>query len=178
MNNMEVIKLLEYLQEIIETSHSLPIVGKIVVDRKEIIDIIEQIINYLPDEFKKAQWICNEKERILKDAYAQAEQIKIDSYEILKKEIEKHSITKEAEIRAKEIIASAKKDSKIIRIGAREYADEILCELEKEISIKSEQMLLSIKQRTEEYIKNLEASTSSITNTIRENIKELRDTVK
>lgn len=178
MSYMEVMKLLEYLQEIIGTSHSLPIVGKVMVNRKEIIDIIEQIINYLPDEFKKAQWICEEKERILKDAHKQAEQIKIESYEILKREIEKHSITKEAEIKAGEIIASAKRDSKTIRVGAKEYADEILCQLEKEINIKGEQMLLSVKHETEEYLKNLEANMSSITCTIRENIKELRDTVK
>ncbi|QGU95241.1 ATPase [Clostridium bovifaecis] len=175
---MEVMKLLEYLQEIIGTSHSLPIVGKVMVNRKEVIDIIEQVINYLPDEFKKAQWICEEKERILKDAHKQAEQIKIESYEILRREIEKHSITKEAEIKAEEIIASAKRDSKTIRIGAKEYADEILCQLEKEINIKREQMLLSVKQETEEYLKNLEANMSSITCTIRENIKELRGTVK
>lgn len=51
---MEIMKLLEYLQEIIETSHNLPVVGKIVVQKKEILDIIEQIIEYLPDEFKKS----------------------------------------------------------------------------------------------------------------------------
>lgn len=175
---MEVIKLLEYLQEIIATSHSLPVVGKAVINKKEVIDIIEQIISYLPDEFSKAQWICDEKERILKDAHKQAEQIKVESYEILKKEIEKHSITKEAQIKAEEIITSAKRDSKTIRIGAREYADEILCELEKEINIKGNQMILNIKQETEEYLKDLETNMDSLTNTIKENIKELRDTIK
>lgn len=175
---MEVMKLLEYLQEIIETSHSLPLIGRTMVSKKEIIDILEQIINYLPDEFKKAQWICEEKERILRDAHRQAEQIKTESYEALKKEIEKHSITKEAEIKAEEILSLAKRDAKTIRIGAKEYADEILCQIEKEIHIKGEQMLLNIKEETEECLKNLEANMSSVVGTIRENIKELRETVK
>lgn len=175
---MEVMKLLEYLQEIVETSHNLPIVGKAVVNKNEILDVIEQIINYLPDEFKKAQWICVEKERILADAHKESNNIKKESYEILKKEIERHSITKEAQTKAEEIITSAKRDAKVMRLGAKEYADEILCELEKEISIKSEQMFLNIKNKTEEYLKDTHSSTVSVTNTIRENIKELRDTVK
>lgn len=175
---MEIMKLLEYLQEIIETSHNLPVVGKIVVNKKEVLDIIEQIITYLPDELKKAKWICEEKERILSNAHKEADNIKRESYEILKKEIQKHSVTKEAQIKAETIIASAKRDSKTIQMGAREYADEILCQLEKEISIKSEQLIYSIKQQTEEYLKTLQGNTSNTSKIIRENIKELRDTVK
>ncbi|AEB76165.1 hypothetical protein [Clostridium botulinum] len=175
---MEIMKLLEYLQEIIETSHNLPVVGKIVVHKKEVLDIIEQIMKYLPDEFKKAQWICEEKERILSNAHKEADSIKRESYEILKKEIEKHSVTKEAQVKAETIIASARRDAKIIQMGAREYADEILCQLEKEISIKSEQLIYSIKQQTEEYLKTLQGNTSNTTKIIRENIKELRDTAK
>ncbi|CAG7840685.1 ATPase [Clostridium novyi B str. ATCC 27606] len=175
---MEIMKLLEYLQEIIETSHNLPVVGKSVVHKKEVLDIIEQIIEYLPDEFKKAQWICEEKERILSNAHKEADSIKRESYEILKKEIEKHSVTKEAQVKAETIIASARRDAKVIQMGAREYADEILCQLEKEISIKSEQLIYSIKQQTEEYLKTLQGNTSNTTKIIRENIKELRNTSK
>ncbi|MGY0372115.1 ATPase [Clostridium sp. JNZ J1-5] len=175
---MEVMKLLEYLQEIIETSHNMPILNKTMVNKKEITDIIEQIINYLPDEFKKAQWICEEKERILSDAHVQAEHIKKESYEMLKKEIEKHSITKEAEIKAEELVISAKRDAKTIRMGAKEYADEILCQLENEINLKSQQMLLNIKKETEEYLKSMESNVTSVTSTVRENIKELRNAPK
>ncbi|MCY6372373.1 ATPase [Clostridium ganghwense] len=175
---MEVMKLLEYLQEIIETSHNVPILGKTMVKKRELIDVVEQIINYLPDEFKKAQWICEEKERILSDAHKQAEQIKKESYNMLRKEIENHNITKEAKIKAEEILTSAQRDSKVIRLGAKEYADEILCGLEKEINNMGEKMLLSVKNQTEEYLKSMETNITDTTDVIRQNIKELRDTVK
>ena len=58
---MNVIELLEYLQEIVENSPKVPMTGKAMIDKKEIIEVIDQIINYLPDEFKKAQWVMNEK---------------------------------------------------------------------------------------------------------------------
>lgn len=50
---MSVIQLLEYLQEIIETGGRIPMTGKVMVDKKEALDTIEQIINALPEEFKK-----------------------------------------------------------------------------------------------------------------------------
>jgi vacuolar-type H+-ATPase subunit E/Vma4 len=175
---MEVMKLLEYLQEIIETSHKMPIFRKTMVDRKEIVEIIEQIINYLPDEFKKAQWICEEKERILNDAHRQAENIKQEGYEMLKKEIERHSITKEAQEKAEEILSAAKKDAKTIRTGAKSYADEVLCELEKEIGLKGQLMLLSVKKETEEYLNDMEQNITSAISTIRDNVTELRESMK
>ena len=45
----------------VESSPKVPMTGKIIIDKKEFIEVIDQIINYLPDQFKKAQWVMNEK---------------------------------------------------------------------------------------------------------------------
>ncbi|ERI92871.1 hypothetical protein HMPREF1982_02029 [Clostridiales bacterium oral taxon 876 str. F0540] len=171
---MEVIKLLEYLQEIFETSSKVPVTGKILVDKKEVLSVLDQIINYLPDEFKKAQWIVEEKERILGEVLEEATTLKKESIDMLKKQIENHDITKEAKVRAEEIIASAQRDAKAMRLGARDYADEILCQLEKEINDKGQSMILGIKKQMEEFMVSLNNEVSSDLDTIRENIKELR----
>ncbi|MBL4934935.1 ATPase [Clostridium sp. YIM B02515] len=171
---MEVIKLLEYLQEIFETSSKVPVTGKILVDKKEVLNILDQIINYLPDEFKKAQWIVEEKERILGEVLEEATTLKKESIDMLKKQIENHDISKEAKVRAEEIIASAQRDAKAMRLGARDYADEILCQLEKEINEKGQAMILNIKKQVEEFMISLNNEVGNDLDTIRENIKELR----
>ncbi|MCM0648713.1 ATPase [Clostridium swellfunianum] len=171
---MEVIKLLEYLHEIFETSSKVPVTGKILVDKKEVSSIVDQIINYLPDEFKKAQWVVEEKERILGEAIQESSTMKKESIDMLKKQIENHDITKEAKVRAEEIIASAQRDAKAMRLGARDYADEILCQLEKEINEKGQVMIVNIKKQVENFIVSLTDEVSGDLDTIRENIKELR----
>lgn len=171
---MEVIKLLEYLQEIFETSSKVPVTGKILVDKKEVMNVVDQIVNYLPDEFKKAQWIVEEKERILGEVIEETSTMKKESMDMLKKQIENHDITKEAKIRAEDIIASAQRDAKSMRLNARDYADEILCQLEKEINEKGQQMLLNIKKQLEEFIVSLSDEVNGDLDTIRNNIKELR----
>jgi vacuolar-type H+-ATPase subunit H len=171
---MEVIKLLEYLQEIFETSSKVPVTGKILVDKKEVMNIVDQILNYLPDEFKKAQWVVEEKERILGEAIEEASTMKKESMDMLKKQIENHDITKEAKVRAEEVIASAQRDAKSMRLGARDYADEILCQLEKEISERGQVMIGNVKKQLEHFVVSLSEEVSSDLDTIRENIKELR----
>lgn len=171
---MDVIKLLDYLEETLESSTKIPMTSKVIIDKKEVIEILEQVINSLPDEFKKAQWVFEEKDRILSDAIKEAESIKKENLLLLKREIENHDISKEARVRADQIIAESQKNAKMMRIGARDYADEILSQLEKEIDDSGAQMLENLKKNMEEYVGGLEKDILFKTDTIRENIKELR----
>lgn len=171
---MDVIKLLEYLQEIIESSSKIPVTGKAVINKREILDIIDQIINHLPDEFKKAEWICDEKERILVDAKVQAKIFEEETIDKIKRRVEKQDLVKEAQTRAEEIIASAQRDGKIMRLGAKDYADEILSQLDKEIETKGQLMLHKIKDDVQSFLIDLQGEVTDTTASIRENVKELR----
>jgi vacuolar-type H+-ATPase subunit H len=179
---MDVISLLEYLHEVIDTSSKVPMTGKVIVKKTEALDIIDQIVNYLPDEIKKAKWIVEEKDRLLNEAVDQSEKIKSDNISVLKKQIENHDITKEAKLRAEEIEAQAQKNAKAMRLSARDYADEILSQLEIEINEKGQEMLNGLKSDIESFVSNLDSFVSNLESnlnikgeTIRENIKELKE---
>lgn len=172
---MDVIQLLEYLQEIIDGASKVPITGKVVLDKKEMLEVIDQIINYMPDEFKKAQWVLSEKERILEEAREEYDNIKGQTVDMMKKQVENHDITKEAKMKSQDIIALAQRDAKAIRLGARDYADEVLCQLDEEMKENSRQMIENIKKDVEGFMKILSEDLSQNSSTIRENIKELRN---
>ncbi|AYD40028.1 ATPase [Clostridium fermenticellae] len=172
---MDVIKLLEYLHEILETSAKVPMTGKVILDKNETLEIVEKIINYLPDELKKAQWIVEEKERILNESIQEAENLKKENLVFLRKQVENHDITKEATERADKIIESAKKNAKSITLGARDYADEILNELDREVTEKKKQLLLNLKSELQGFLVELDSSIKFKTDVIKQNIKELRD---
>ena len=171
---MDVIKLLEYLQGIIESSSKIPVTGKAVINKREILDIVDQIINHLPDEFKKAQWVCDEKERILVDAKKQAKIFEEETIDKIRRKVEKQDLVKEALNRSEEIIASAQRDAKIMRLGAKDYADEILSQLDKEIELKGQKMLHKIKGDVQDFLISLQGEVTNTTTSIRENVKELR----
>lgn len=169
-----VIELLEYLEDIIETAPKVPITGKSVIDKKEFLEVIDQIINSLPDQLKKAQWVMNEKDRILKDAQKEYDNVKKDTLEIMKRNVENHELVKEARVRADEIIALAQRDSKAIRLGSREYSTEILAALDKEIEEKRDFLIQSMQKSFEMVAKEIDKNMSETGNKIKENISELR----
>lgn len=171
---MDVIKLLEYLQEIIETGGKIPMTGKVVIDRNEASKTVNEIINCLPEEFRKAQWVMDEKERILGEAIKEAEIMKKEKMDMLRRQIENHDITKEAKLMAEQIIASAQKDAKAMRLGARDYAGEILTQLEAQVDKKGVQMVELLKKDMESFAVSVQSDINVTTNTIRDNIKELK----
>ena len=145
------------------------------VNKKEALDIIDQIVNYLPDEFKKARWICEEKERILSEAIQEAERVKSENLQIFKRQIENHDITKEARLRAEGIEGQAQKNAKAMRLNARDYANGILTQLESEINDKGQEMLKGMKCEMESFMMKLEADISLKGKTIRNNINQLKE---
>ncbi|OFI07687.1 hypothetical protein CLOACE_00350 [Clostridium acetireducens DSM 10703] len=172
---MRVIKLIEYLVDIIETSNKAPFSGKVKVNKKEILSVLDQIINSLPDELKKAQWIVEEKDRILKDAIKEAEIIKNQNIEKLRREIENHDIAREAVTRAEEIVTSAQKDASNIRNGAKNYAEEVINELEKEINSKSKIIIENFKNQMDSLIYSLEEDFNETSKILKSNINDLRN---
>ena len=158
MNKVElnVMELLEYLEEILENAPKVPITGKAMIDTKEFEEVIEQIRNYLPDELKKAKWVMGEKDRILEDAQKEYQNVKKETMEMMRQNIENHDMVKEAKLRASEIIALAQRDAKAIRIGSREYSTEILSQLDKEIEEKKLQLIQSMQDSFEKAAKEID----------------------
>ena len=165
MNKVElnVIEMLEYLEEVLENAPKIPITGKAMIDTKEFEEVIEQIRNYLPDELKKAKWVMGEKDRILENAQKEYQNVKKETMEMMRKNIENHDMVKEAKLRASEIIALAKRDAKAITIGSREIEEKKL------------QLIQSMQESFEKTAKEIEEKMTKSSETIKENINELRN---
>ena len=147
--DVNIIELLEYLQDEVDNAAKVPMSGKVMIDKREILEIVDQVINYLPDQLKKAEWIMNEKERILNEAKKEYDSVKKETASMMRKNIENHNIVKEAKIRAEEIIASAQRDAKAIRLGSRDYSDEILSQLDKEIENQKMKLITGLQANFE-----------------------------
>ncbi|HHV59770.1 MAG TPA: ATPase [Clostridiaceae bacterium] len=127
---MEIYSILETLEDLIEKSPGLPLSGKCIVDREEVLEIIKETRLKLPDDLKQAKWIKEERQRILMEAQKEANSIIKNAENKISSLINEHEITKKAYEQANEIIANAQKNAREIRLGTKEYADSILNKVE------------------------------------------------
>jgi len=127
---MNIISLLDILEDELEKGINLPFAAKALVDREKCLDIIKDIRLSLPDEIKQAEWVKKERQRILVEAQKEAEAITKEAEQRIKALVDENEITKNAYQQSREIVETAQNNAKEIRLGAKEYADSILEDLE------------------------------------------------
>ena len=171
---MKIVEYLECIQDLIENASKVPMTNKMMIDKDEMLKLIEQIYNYLPEEFKKAQWIVHEKERILKDATEQAEKIKQESYEYHRKRLKNHDLVKEAKLKTEAMLSKAERSATVIKTEATDYAGEILHNVESDVSEIKQRIIDSIKSDVNQSLNEIDSKMNDVIKKLKENQEELR----
>ena len=100
------------------------------MDREEIYDLLDQMRATIPEEIKQARWIVKERQEMLEEAKRESERVVREAREQQARLVSDEEVTKQAERAADEIVEDARAREREIRLGAEDYADEILNTLE------------------------------------------------
>lgn len=130
VNRMNLVILLDRLGHLIETAPEIPLTGRSLVDADEALDIIEKVRNAIPEEVKRAEWLTNEKDRVMQEGQAEAERLVLQAEEYVARLVSESEITRQAQAEAKRILEEARQQSEEMKAGASRYADSVLTGLQ------------------------------------------------
>ena len=130
---MDIEQLIDALEDKIDSCTTKPIWGRGIIDKDELLDMIQDIRMKYPDEMKQAKWVKEERQRIINDAQKEAAGIIKAAEDKIAAMVNEHDITQQAYEKANQIVDSAQKNSHEIRVGANQYADDVLRALEEEL---------------------------------------------
>ena len=131
---MDVLVLIDKLDDTIHNAKPVPLTDQVRVDKEEVYDILDQMHATIPEEIKQARWIVEEREEMLAQAKREAERIVEEARERQTQLVAEHQLIRQAERAAQEIIEDARAREREIRLGAEDYAAEILNTLEVNLS--------------------------------------------
>jgi cell division septum initiation protein DivIVA len=131
---MDVLVLIDKLDDLVHNAKTVPLTDQVRVDKEEIYDILDQMRATIPEEIKQARWIVKERQEMLAEARREAERIVQEAREHRDRLVSDEEVTKQAERAAEDIIEDARAREREIRLGAEDYADEILNTLEVNLS--------------------------------------------
>ena len=129
---MDVLVLIDKLDDLVHNAKPVPLTDQVRVDKEEIYDILDQMRATIPEEIKQARWIVKERQEMLAEAKREAERViqrRASADRLVSEEVVNH-----AERAAEDIIEDARAREREIRLGAEDYADEILNTLEVNLS--------------------------------------------
>ena len=79
--DMDIMEIVDMMEEAIEKASAVPLTGKVMIDKGELLDYIQEIRLVYPDELKEAKWVKEERQRILSEAENRAEAIQKNAEE-------------------------------------------------------------------------------------------------
>ena len=131
---MDVLELTDKLNELVRNAKHVPLSREVRVDREELSDLLDEMRATIPEEIKEARWIVKERAEMLAAAEREAERILGEAQERQTQLVVEHELTAQAELAREEIIDDAHAEEREIRLGAEDYADEILGTFELNLS--------------------------------------------
>ena len=167
---MKVLELLDEIEDIIDTSSGFPLTGKILVDAEELLEIVREIRIELPDEIQQAQWIKDERQRILDEAKREYEAVLKEARSQAESLIENDDITVKAKIRADEIMRVAEANVKNLKMSTFDYIDSILYNFQDKMD------QLNAVYFTDMF-NDLQKTFDSINGTLTDNRNEIKDMI-
>ncbi|MDD6920281.1 MAG: hypothetical protein PUI85_03620 [Eubacteriales bacterium] len=131
-------KLLDELREILETSSSVPLTSKVMIDSVEVSQIIDEIEESLPDEIKQARWIEAEKDRILTEAREEYATVVKEAQRQADALVEKDAILVKSKERAEQVMHSTNASVRKLKLSTYDYVDKILFDFQEKMDDLSE----------------------------------------
>jgi hypothetical protein len=131
---VDVLLLIDKLDELVHNAKRVRLRDQVRVAREEVCDILDQMRATIPDDVEQARWIVKERQEMLAAVKGEAQRIVEGARERQSELVRRHELTRRAELEAEEIVDGAREREREIRLGAEDYADEILDTLEVNLS--------------------------------------------
>jgi vacuolar-type H+-ATPase subunit H len=126
---MDLQYLIDRLETMVRAGRRVPGLNRLMLDEQELIDLIDQMRTVLPEEIRYAKHVLREKEQILSDAQAQADEILRTARQQAEVMVEREGLLKQARVQAEEIKREAQEEAERVQVGADNYVRQVLTDL-------------------------------------------------
>ena len=126
---MDLQYLIDRLETMVRAGRRVPGLNRLMLDEQELIDLIDQMRTVLPEEIRYAKHVLREKEQILSDAQAQADELLRTARQQAEVLIEREGLLKQARAQAEDIKREAQEEAERVQVGADNYVRQVLNDL-------------------------------------------------
>ena len=127
---MDALEIIDKIEELLDKGKKVPFTSNIMISENEIYEILDELRNVLPEEFRQARWIVKEREGMIEESKRQSDRIIREAKERAEMLVNEAEILKNAKRQAENLLSIAEAKSRTIRLEAEDYADEKLAGFE------------------------------------------------
>ena len=127
---MDLIDRIDELQVLVEEAKAVPLSSSAVVDRTELLELLAQLKQEVPEEVRQARWMSRDRDELMERARNEGERIIQEAREQRDRLLSRTEIVHAAQREGERITDEAKDRAAKIRMQAEDYIDQKLAAFE------------------------------------------------
>ncbi len=117
--------------EIIDGTRALPLSSSVKLDNKqEVLDLLDEASQRLPDETRQARWMIRERDEYLAKMQREGDDIVQAGRLQAERMVQRTEIVREAQLTARRVTEAAREEARRLRMEAEDYCDQKLAAFE------------------------------------------------
>lgn len=137
---MDIAARIHQLEELIREAKSMPLSASVLVNKDEVLELVDGMRNTLPEEIKQARWVVKDREELLAKARRDAEVIVDDARKEQARLVSDDEVVAESAREAERILADAREQARQIKLEAEDYVDAMLASFESTLTKTQERL--------------------------------------
>src|SRR3989440_11731951 len=122
--------LLRRVSEMIAGARPMPLSSSVMINKDEILELLDEALARLPDELRAARWLLKEREEFLGKTRRDADDILDAARARAERMVQRTEVVKAAELRARQTIDAADDEARRLRLECEDYCDQKLASFE------------------------------------------------
>jgi hypothetical protein len=115
---------------VVSQAKAMPLSSSVLISRDEVIGLLQDALDRLPDELRQARWLLREREEFLADRTREAESLMEEVKVQAERMVSRTELVRQANQVAQRILDDANEEARRMRHEAEDYCDQKLAGME------------------------------------------------
>jgi cell division septum initiation protein DivIVA len=121
---------LDQITEMVEDARSMPMSASCIVNRSEMLTLLDEVREMLPAELREAQWVIKDRDGVVEEGRRRAERIVADAIVERDRLVGETEVLHEAARVAERIVNEAREAARVMQLEVDDYVDSKLANFE------------------------------------------------
>ena len=122
--------LLHRVVDLVGNARPMPLSASVMINRDEVLELLEEALGRLPDELRSARWLLKEREEFLAKVRREGDDILDEARSQAARMVERTEVVKAAEQRARQIVEQSEDEARRMRHQVEDFCDQRLSSFE------------------------------------------------
>jgi vacuolar-type H+-ATPase subunit H len=122
--------LLRRVADLIGNARQMPLSTSVMINRDEVLELVEEAVNRLPEELRAARWLLRERQDFLTKVQREGDEILEAARARAERMVQRTEVVRAAQTAARRLVDDAETQARRLRHEAEDFCDQRLAQFE------------------------------------------------